>query len=127
MAGKAKAGELREIVVIQRKSIAASTEDDHGQVADDYADLASRPREAAKVVAVSAAMVEQAAQIVGKAVFLVEIRYRTDVTSDCRVKWLTNGSSTPPYLYVMGVPADPYGTKERITFLAVQSDVPVEP
>lgn len=127
MAYKTKAGELREVVEIQRKSIAAAAEDDHGQVADTYANLTNRPREAANIVAVSGAEVEQAAQVVGMTVFRVEIRYRTDLTSDCRLKWLTNGATTAPYLYVRGVPADPYGTKERVSFLAVQSDAPVEP
>lgn len=127
MAYKAKRGEMRDVVEVQRKSIAATAEDDHGQVADTYVNLTNRPREAAKIVAVSGAEVEQAAQVVGMTVFLVEMAYRTDLTSDCRVRWLTTGATTAPYLYVRGVPADPYGTKERITFLAVQSDLPVEP
>lgn len=127
MAAKQKAGQLRERVTVQRKSIAQADEDQHGQPEDAYTALANRPNEAASIIPMSGAEVEQAAQIVGMALFLVEMRHRTDLTTDCRLKWLSTGQTTAPYLYVKSLPADPTGRKQRIQFLAVQSDVPVEP
>lgn len=127
MGGKSKAGELREVVLIQRKSMAAASEDDFGQPVDTYVNLATRPRESASIIPVSGSEIEQAAQLVGIALYQVEMRYRTDLTADCRLKWLTTGNGTEPFLYVKSLPADPTGRKERIQFLAVQSDVPVEP
>lgn len=127
MGGKQNAGKLREKVIVQRKSIAQVDEDDHGQPEDDYVNLENRSSERASILPVSGAEIEQAAQMVGFAVFQVEMRYRTDLTSDCRLKWITTGASVAPYLYVKSLPADPTGRKERIQFLAVQSEVPVEP
>lgn len=127
MGGKKRAGQLRERVEVQRKSIATDAEDAHGQPEDDYVALANRDRESASIEPLSGAEIEQAAQLVGMAVFLVEMRYRTDLTTDCRLKWLSTGQTTAPYLYVKSLPADPEGRKQRIQFLAVQSDVPVEP
>lgn len=117
---KKSAGQLRERITIQQKNFAASNEDAHGQPLDTYTDLTNRSKEAAAIEPVSGAEVVEASQLVGVAVFMVEIRYREDLTTDMRLRW--DSRTTAVYLYIKSLPADPTGRKERVRFVAVQSD-----
>ncbi len=116
----ATVGELREVVRLLRRATPTADRDGLGQPADQYIPYERFPVERAKITPVAGSEVEQAGQTVGIVVFMVEMRYREDVTTDTVLEWTSK--TTPVRLNVKSVPADPTNRRMRITFLAVNEE-----
>lgn len=113
-------GELREVIRLLRRATPTADRDGHGQPADQYVEYELFPNERASIRPVSGSEIEQAGQSVGVVVFMVEMRYREDVTTDTVLEWRSR--RTPVRLNVKSVPADPTNRRMRIQFLAVQEE-----
>ena len=116
-------GKYRDICTVMRRFTPSASPDDLNQPADSYVPLANRPIERITIEPLAGAEIEEMGQIVGTVGCRVEMRFREDLTTDCRLR--VTSSATPYWLSVRSLPADPdFGKRKRIVFLAVREEEP---